>query len=57
MADQLEAVQQSLRSYIGAITAGVDNERRSLARDLHDDTIQTLIDLNQRIQLILMNNI
>jgi len=56
MAEDLEAAQQSLHSYIGAITAGVENERRNLARELHDDTIQALIALNQRIQLALMNS-
>jgi signal transduction histidine kinase len=55
MADKLRAAQRSLRGYIGAITAGVENERRSLARELHDDTIQALIALNQRVQLILIH--
>ena len=55
MADRLKTAQQSLRSYIGAITASVETERRSLARELHDDTIQALIAVNQRIQLISMN--
>lgn len=54
MAEKLDTAQQSLHSYIGSITAGVENERRSLARELHDDTIQTLIALNQRIQLVSM---
>jgi signal transduction histidine kinase len=55
MAGQLDAAQQSLRSYIGAITAGIESERRSLARELHDDTIQDLIALNQRIQYAAMS--
>ncbi len=54
MAEKLDAAQQSLHRYIGSITAGVESERRSLARELHDDTIQTLIALNQRIQLVSM---
>lgn len=55
MAEKLKTAQQTLRNYIGAITAGVESERKSLARELHDDTIQALIALNQRIQLVLLN--
>jgi two-component system sensor histidine kinase UhpB len=51
MAEGLREAQESLHSYIGDITAGVENERRSLARELHDDTLQALIAINQRIQL------
>lgn len=54
MAEKLNAAQESLHTYIGAITAGIENERHNLARELHDDTIQTLIALNQRIQLSAM---
>lgn len=51
MANKLRTAQNSLRSYIGAITTSVENERHNIARELHDDTIQNLIALNQRIQL------
>jgi signal transduction histidine kinase len=51
MARKVKAAQQSLHSYIGAITAGQEDERRRLARELHDDTIQSLIALKQRVQL------
>ncbi len=51
MADQLHAAQASLHHYIGAITAAQEEERRRVARDLHDVTLQSLIALKQRLQL------
>ena len=51
MAQKLRSAQQSLHDYIGAITRAQEDERRRLARELHDDAIQSLIALKQRIQL------
>jgi len=51
MARQVQAAQQSLHTYIGAITQGQEDERQRLARELHDDTIQALVALKQRAQL------
>jgi signal transduction histidine kinase len=55
MAQKVKAAQQSLRGHLGAVTAGQEEERRRLARELHDDTIQSLIALNQRGQLAQMD--
>ena len=51
MSRKVQASQEGLRDYIGAITSAQEEERLRLARDLHDDTIQSVIALKQRVQL------
>ena len=51
MARKVQSAQEGLHDYIGAITAAQEEERMRLARELHDDTIQAVIALKQRVQL------
>lgn len=51
MSRKVQASQDGLRDYIGAITSAQEEERLRLARELHDDTIQAVIALKQRVQL------
>jgi len=51
MARKVKTAQQSLRGYAGAITTGQEDERQRLARELHDETVQSLVALDQRVQL------
>ena len=51
MAHQIQRYQQALKGYLGAITSAAESERASLARELHDGTVQMLIALNQRAQM------
>lgn len=51
MARKVQAAQEGLHDYIGAITAAQEDERMRLARELHDETIQAVIALKQRVQL------
>lgn len=56
MAGKIQDAQENLHSYIGAITKGQEEERLRMARELHDDTIQALIALKQRVQLAQLSN-
>jgi signal transduction histidine kinase len=51
MAGEIRAYQQSLHEYLGAVTTAQEDERQRLARELHDDTVQNLIALQQRVQV------
>ncbi len=51
MSRKVQAAQTGLHDYIGAITSAQEEERLRLARELHDDTIQSVIALKQRVQL------
>jgi signal transduction histidine kinase len=56
MASKIQDAQINLHSYIAAITKGQEEERLRMARELHDDTIQALIALKQRVQLAQLSN-
>ena len=51
MADRIQSYQEGLRDYLGAITEAQENERARLARELHDETVQALVALSQRVEM------
>lgn len=51
MAERIRAYQTGMRDYLSAVTLAQEEERRRLAHELHDDTVQALIALKQRTQM------
>jgi signal transduction histidine kinase len=52
MAEEVENAQQTLKNFLGMVTTGQEDERKRLARELHDETLQSLIALNQRVMMV-----
>lgn len=51
MANQIQRYQSGMRDYIAAVTTAQEEERKRLARELHDETVQALIALGHRIEM------
>jgi signal transduction histidine kinase len=51
MIDQIARYRAGMRRYIAAVTHSQEDERKRISRDLHDDTVQQLVAIGQRIDL------
>jgi signal transduction histidine kinase len=52
MVEQIRKYRAGVRQYVADITQTQEVERKRIARELHDDTVQSLIAINQRLELL-----
>jgi signal transduction histidine kinase len=52
MAVQIQRYQTGMHDYIAGVTMAQEEERGRLARELHDETVQSLIALGQRVEMV-----
>jgi signal transduction histidine kinase len=52
MSSDIAVYRAGLRRYLGAVTQSQEDERRRVARELHDQVIQDLIALSRRLELL-----